>query len=141
MTVVLMVGLALAIARVTRLLVKDALPPIKLVREWIDRHWWDYDIESYLEQRRALPKGIKRRRWFWRWIGHSIAYIWTCDWCMSVWVGLGVWAVADWATRLSVPYPWLIMAAGSLLSGWLGNLQSEHDQRYEARAREMARPT
>lgn len=136
MTFAFIVLMVLGIARLTRLLVKDAFPPVRLVRDWIDAHWWDHDIEAG----RARPKTVKRRRWFWRWVGHSIAYVWTCDWCMSVWVGFGAWAVADWGTTISVPYPWLIVAAGSLLAGWLGNLQSEHDQRYEARAREANRP-
>jgi hypothetical protein len=126
MTILLFVGLVLAIARTTRLLVVDEWPPVKRLRGWIDATFWRGEHE---------PTAATRWLRFWRGVGHAFAYVWTCPWCMSVWVGFAIWGLADW--RLSVPYPWLIVASGSLVAGWLGNLDAEHDQRWELRQRDI----
>jgi len=154
-TVLLVLGLIVAVWRVSRLLVSDAFPPVKAVREWTVRTFGDVDAEGGL---------VGGRRWGWmvrldkpnadgevstgrhvgraaagalRGFSHAIAYVWTCPWCMSVWAGAVLVAAADW--RLSVPYPWLIVAAGSALSGAMSWVESEHDQRWELRQREVER--
>ena len=124
MTIVLIVLLIVATWRGTRLLVKDDLPPVRLLREWFIHTFGAVD---------GLGKLVGGRRW--GLVGYSIAYVWTCSWCMSVWVGVALVALADW--RLSVPYPWLIVAAGSGLSGLLGMLEYRVDQRAEQADREL----
>ncbi len=124
MTLPLFVGLTLAIWRITRLLLLDTFPPVKAIREWFLSVFARSD-----EQGNII--GGKR----WGMLGYSLAYVWTCAWCMSVWVGLGVWALADW--RLSVPYPWLIVAAGSLISGLASQVEAAHEQRYALRQQEL----
>jgi hypothetical protein len=123
---VLAVGLVLAVWRITRLLVVDEFPPVRAVREWFIRTFAIISVEGEMTGGRRLGG-----------IGHAIAYIWTCPWCMSVYVGASVWAAADW--RLSVPFPWLIVALGSGLSGVWGMVESEHDQRYKLRDAEIER--
>lgn len=135
MSLLLWFGLVLAVVRVTRLLIKDTFPPIALPREWI--------LSTFLRDEvtgRARMPGTSRWLRFWQWIGHSFAYVWTCMWCMSVWVGFGVWGITDWATRLSVPYPWLMVAVGSMLSGAWVLVENEHDQRWAMRQRDIDRP-
>lgn len=125
MTIVLVVLMIVAIWRVTRLLLKDDLPPVRLTREWF--------IHTFGVVADGKVAGGKR----WGILGFSIAYIWTCPWCMSFWVGLLIWAGADW--RLSVPYPWLIIAAGSGLSGMMAAVEYRIDQRADIDDRELGR--
>ena len=131
MRVLLVILLGRAIWRTTRLLVVDEFPLIKLPRDrFIDALW---DDQIALVGKR--PEGVSRWIWFWRYVGHSLAYLWTCPWCMSVYVGAGLVAAADW--RLDVPYPWLIVAAGSLAAGLGATLEQAAEQRYKLREREL----
>lgn len=121
---VLAVGMVVAVWRLTRLLVVDEWPPARAVREWFISTFGVVDGDG------ALVGG---RRW--GWVGHAVAYVWTCPWCMSPYVGGLVWWAADW--RLSVPFPWLILAAGSGLAGVMSWVESEHEQRWKLRDREL----
>lgn len=125
MSLLLFAGLLVAVWRVTRLLVRDEFPPVRAVREWM--------VATFARINDA-GEIVGGRRW--GGVGYAVGYVWTCPWCMSVWVGLGVWAVADW--RLSVPYPWLLVAAGSGLSGVLEWVESAHEQRWKLRERDLA---
>lgn len=126
MTALLVLGMIVATWRLTRLLIVDEFPPVRAVREWFIRTFAVVDADGGMVGGRHLGG-----------IGHAVAYVWTCQWCMSVYVGLGVWAAADW--RLSVPYPWLILAAGSAVSGVMSWIESEHDQRWKLREAELER--
>ncbi len=123
---VLAAGMVLAIWRLTRLLVVDDFPPVRAVRDWFIKTFAVISPEGEMTGGRHLGG-----------LGHAVAYIWTCPWCMSVYVGAGVWAAADW--RLSVPYPWLILAAGSGLAGLMSWVEGEHEQRYKLRELEIER--
>lgn len=112
--------LAVATWRLTRLLVRDEFPPTRALREWVLRTFADIQPDGTLAPSKQ-----------WGAAGHALAYLFTCTWCMSIWVGAAVVALADW--RLSVPYPWLVVAAGSALSGLLNMIDVEHDQRYRIR--------
>ena len=112
--------LAVATWRLTRLLVRDEFPPTRALREWVLRTFADIQSDGTLTPSKQ-----------WGAAGHALAYLWTCTWCMSIWVGAGVVALADW--RLSVPYPWLLVAAASALSGLANMVDVEHDQRYRIR--------
>ena len=118
MNLLLFVGLVVTIWRVTRLLIKDEFPPVLALRIWVFREFAWVDPNGHVIGGRKwgpVPTGLS----------HAIAYIFTCMWCMSFWVGLVVWALADW--RLSVPFPWLIIAAGSGLSGLMGQIEAKLD--------------
>lgn len=121
---VLAVGMIAAVWRLTRLLVVDEWPPVRATREWFIRTFGISDAAGNLTGGRRLGG-----------LGYAVAYIWTCPWCMSPYVGALVWWAADW--RLSVPYPWLILAAGSGMSGVMSWIESEHEQRWKLRDREL----
>lgn len=121
---VLAVSMIVAIWRVTRLLVLEDFPPVRAVRDWMISTFGLVDADGNLVGGRRLGG-----------IGYAVAYIWTCPWCMSAYVGGLVWWAADW--RLSVPFPWLILAAGSGLSGVMSWVESEHEQRWKIRDRDL----
>lgn len=70
----LLVVLALAAYRATRLAVKDDFPPVRVPREWVKVHG---------------PE----------WAGELV----TCHWCASGWISLGLVAAADWRTSVPLP--------------------------------------
>ena len=123
---VLAAGMVVTTWRLTRLAVSEAWPPVRIIREWIIDRFALVSADGDII-------GGKR----WGWLGHAIAYVWTCPWCMSPYIGALVWAAADW--RLSVPFPWLILAAGSGLSGVMAWVESEHEQRWKLRDAEIER--
>jgi hypothetical protein len=131
MTYLLWFGMVVAIWRITRLLVKEDFPPVAGIRDWFIN---TFGIRSAMTG--ELASG---RRW--GVVGFSIAYIWTCMWCMSVWVGIGVWAVASFWLGLHVSYPALLIAVGSGLAGIIGALDERIDQRYELARLEIKRKT
>lgn len=117
------------IARGTRLAVVDEFPPAAAVRHWFIRTFATVDRRSFKVQRDKARWGRLAG------LAYSIAYVWTCPWCSSVWVGVLVWGVSVW-------WPWLIwpvavVSAGSLVAGWDANLQGEHDKRYELAERKL----
>lgn len=127
--VVILLLLAVCGWRLTRFLVLDEFPPIRGLRHWFVRTFATVDRDG-----NVIPD---REAWG-RFAGlaHSVAYVWTCPWCMSIWASGLVWAIADWPwwgakADMSVPWPWAIIALTSLLAGWDSNLQGEHDKRWE----------
>jgi uncharacterized protein DUF1360 len=133
--VAFLVALAVVGARLTRLLVVDEFPPVKGLRHWFVRIFAAVDRLG-----NVVPD---RERWG-RLAGaaHSVAYVWTCPWCMSVWAAAAIWGIADWSfwgikADMSVPWPWAMIALTSLLAGWDANLQGEHDKRWERLDREL----
>ena len=123
----LFVLVLLATHRITRLLVDDKLPLVDLPRRWLINHFGRFDHEGNLT-------GGRR----WGRLGWSIAYLWTCPWCMSVWVAAGLVFTAGAFT--SIPLPWLWIAAASTVTGFLsGVVESEHELRYELAELEVAR--
>ncbi len=108
-----------AIWRVTRLLVVDEWPPTRALREWI--------VQAFADV--AADGKVVRGRW--GGVGLAVAYLWTCQWCMSVWVG--AWLVSLTTVYMSVPAPWLVVAAGSCVAGVMSWVEAEHEQRWQAR--------
>lgn len=140
----LALGLVVAIWRTTRLLVVDEFPPIKGLREWSVRTFGRVDESGALTGGRGPRWGktvsvrgdlARAAAGVLRGINHAVAYVWTCPWCMSVWAGAGIVWLADW--KLSVSYPWLIVAAGSALTGAMSWIESEHDQRWALKQRQI----
>ena len=89
LTVVLV---ALATYRITRLLVRDSFPPIAVQRARIEERWGDGSWQAYLS---------------------------TCTWCASVYVGGVVIGITDYIT--SVPLPGWTWAAASAVAGLLAS--------------------
>lgn len=122
-------GMVLTIWRVTRLLVKDEFPPTAALRAW--------HIDTFGQRHSQTGELIGGKRW--GALGFSIAYVWSCMWCMSFWVGLALWWLAVGAAGIDVPWPWLLVAAGSGASGLIGSIEARIDQRYELAELELTR--
>lgn len=116
------------IVRGTRLAVVDEWPPARGLRYWFVRTFAAVDTRGNVV---ADPKRWGRLSG----LAYSVAYVWTCPWCMSIWVGTGVWFIG-------AAWPWLIwpaavVAVGSMVAGWDANAQGEHDKRYEVMERKL----
>lgn len=112
---VLIILTFLATHRVTRLITRDHLPIIAVPRQKIVL-WLDPPTEMETEDGRRIaitpapryPLGI---------FGRSVAFLLECDWCTSVWVATGI-VLAEWyLTTWPVPYPPLLVAAASTVTG------------------------
>lgn len=128
-------ALVVIIARLTRLAIVDEWPPAKGLRHWFVRTFATVDRRG-----NVVPDPARWGRL--AGLAHAVAYVWTCPWCMSIWVGFAVWGIADWSfwgakADMSVSWPWAILAAGSMLAGWDANMQGEHDKRYEVMERKL----
>ena len=128
MTVLLVLGLTVATWRVTRLLVADEFPPTRALREIVLRTWGQIDRAGHIT-------GGRR----WGGLGHAIAYLWTCPWCMSPWVAAALIALTErWA---NVPLPWLVGALGASFTGAMTMIEGACEQRFELRRLQIERET
>ena len=114
--------ICLATYSATRFLVADQFPPVRVTREWLKTTLHPVDDNG---------QPIRYKQWPMRAVSavfRSIAYLITCEWCMSFWVG----AVIIWATcqYTSVPLPWLLLAVARAVTGWLANLEGWCEQRW-----------
>lgn len=120
----------MAIVSLTRFVVKDEFPPMRWVRDAILDTFGVFDGEGNLtggRGRAAASKGI----------AHSIAYLFTCPWCMSFWVGVGVANYLLVATDIP---PWQLIAlifAARIAAGWLAMLEELLEQRRAEAARRL----
>lgn len=100
--------------RITRLVIADTFPPIEKPRVWLINYWWP-DEDWKTTHPNAVPN--------WGKLGWSFRYLFTCPWCMSVWVGGPlIIAVDQW---YDVPVPWLVWAASSAVTGLLSGLEDK----------------
>lgn len=104
LTVILM---TLCAYRLSHLLVDDEFPPIKWLR---DKFTFPYTLPQTDERRRRTR------------VPYWLAYLWTCNWCMTVWTSGGV-TVLTWLV-LGLPAPLLVwggVAAGAALISHVEN--------------------
>ncbi|WP_327592453.1 DUF1360 domain-containing protein [Streptomyces chartreusis] len=137
-TGLLLLVMALATYRLTRLVVEDTFPPVLWLRDRVAGGWrpltlaeheryvaaspsaqavirdaWSYDPDDELRQRH-----VRRARWSPHWLAELLS----CPWCASGWIAAGVTA-GVWAT-VGLPMPLLVWpavwAAGALIAaqGW-----------------------
>lgn len=105
-----MLLLILATHRVTRFMTRDAFPLIAVPREAFVQRWARYsDAKTREEKRRAI--GGKTTNVFMA----SLAYLWECDWCMSIWVGAGLTAGAYAWTPLGEQH-WFVAVLAALVA-------------------------
>jgi hypothetical protein len=71
-----------AVHRVTRFFTRDALPIVKVPREAFVQRWGVYDDD---EDKSTSINGKKTNI-----VMSSLAYLWECDWCSSVWAAAGL---------------------------------------------------
>lgn len=93
---------SLATYRATRLITRDAVPLIAVPREAFVQRWGTYADASTPEEKRTSIGG-KRTNLLMR----SLAYLWECDWCASVWVASGLTYAAWRFTELGNEH-WLV---------------------------------
>lgn len=98
----LVVLIAISTHRLTRLITRDALPLIAAPREHFVKRWGGYSDAETPEEKR-LSIGGQRTNIFMK----SLAYLWECDWCTSVWVSAGVTYAAYEMTDLG-EHHWLV---------------------------------
>jgi hypothetical protein len=106
----------LATHRVTRFVTRDAFPLVAGPRRWIENRWDPFDDATWTKwrglnrkQRRELVHQIREQGSNIGWpnvFGRSLAYLVTCDWCTSIWVGAGLIAVTRWW----LGWDWLLAA-------------------------------
>jgi hypothetical protein len=90
--VLVVVLVALASYRITRLLVRDEFPPISVRRARIAERWGDESWQAYLS---------------------------TCSWCAGVYVA-GLVTLATWAAT-GLPVPALVWASAAAVTGFLAS--------------------
>ena len=129
----LWIGIVVATMRTTRLLVKDEWPPAKRLRDAVTETFGAYSPSGEADGSWHLVSGKR-----WGIIGYSLAYIWTCPWCMSPWVAAALSWIAVWL-GFSVPLPWLLIAVASQATGVMQSLDERLDQRYELAKLEIDR--
>lgn len=105
--------LVLTIYRTTRLVITDTFPPIGVPRTRL-LNWWAPDLDWLRDHPDCRPH--------WGALGRSLRYLFSCPWCMSVWVGVPViWATDRWFYL--VPAPVLVWAAASAVTGLLAAVE------------------
>lgn len=116
---ILVVLTCLTTHRLTRLITRDHLPLIAVPREKIVNYLdppQKVDGE-WLDPLPKRPLGV---------VGWSVAFLLECDWCMSVYVAAAVVASEVYIFHLDVPYPLLLAAAASTITGLIA--QHEPDE-------------
>lgn len=114
----LVVLTCLTVHRVTRLITRDHLPIIAVPRQRVVL-WLDPPVEVDgipVAPPPRYPLGI---------FGRSLAFLLECDWCMSVWVGAALVLAEVYLTDWPVPYPPLLAAAASTITGLVAQREPE----------------
>lgn len=100
--------------RTTRFVIKDTFPPVGVPRTHL-LNWWAPDGDWVRERPTAQPH--------WGAFGRSLRYLFSCPWCMSMWLGAPIiWGVMQFAV---VPLPVLVWAAASGVTGLLHDLEDK----------------
>ena len=138
MTGLLVILLVLAVYRTTRFITRDKFPLMDIPRESFVQRWGVYegvtrdvpdDKRNFLVRAFLYLFGMQ-----WQAIGgkrtnlimKSLAYLWECDWCTSIWIG-GVIVYAS-TQFINVPYPFLFWLASSAATGLLTNIEEKLDK-------------
>jgi uncharacterized protein DUF1360 len=109
--------IALAVHRLTRLTTRDKFPLISLPRYYVT-NWLDPSTE-YIQTYQKKHPDRPAPQAHWGIIGSSLAYLWECDWCVSVWVSAAL--VTGLTHFISVPMPFLIWLAASTVTGLIAS--------------------
>lgn len=113
--------IALATHRLTRLVTRDKFPLIAVPRYYVT-NWLD-PSDEYISVYRKKHPDRQDPKSHWGIVGSSLAYLWECDWCVSVWVSAGVvYATCHWT---SVPYPILVWLTASTVTGLIAANEPE----------------
>lgn len=100
----------LATPRATRLWTRDKIPLIAVPRELFVQRWGVFEDATGVDRRTSIG-GRKTNI-----VMASLAYLWECDWCSSMWIGGGL-------TYLTYRWPetmmWVLLTlVASYAAGW-----------------------
>jgi hypothetical protein len=126
----------LATHRVTRFVTRDAFPLVAGPRRWIEHRWDPFTDDEWAKWRtldrqhrrelvaqiRAVPNN------YIGWpnpVGRSVAYLVTCDWCTSIWVGAGLIAVTRWWLGWDWFFAALVWLTASTVTGLIAQREPE----------------
>lgn len=113
----------LATHRVTRLITRDALPIIAVPREAFAQRWAGF-VDAKTKEDKRLSIGGKKTNV----VMKSIAYLWECDWCTSMYVAAGLTYLAWRWTSLGDQH-WIIAVlvglAASTVTGLIAQREPE----------------
>lgn len=129
MSLIEAVAIMLTTWSITRLLIKDEFPPVRIVRDWAIATFGVVGKDGALVGGRAG----------WGIVGWSIAYLWTCFWCMSVWVA-GILVALALTVRLDVMMIVYVIFVARGAAGLLGMIEARVDQSYEEAQRRLDSP-
>jgi len=118
--------------RATRIVTRDKLPLICVPREWFVQRWGAYEDdptatwETRRGQRRVSIGGFRTNAF-----AASLAYLWECDWCLSIWIGSGL-TYLTW--RWSETMLWMLAAlVTSGFTGFATKIETYLDKKTESR--------
>lgn len=132
----LVVLTCVATYRLTRFITRDAFPLVSVPRRWIDRNWNpfpDDDVwasyqkspeaaKAIVRQNLAEQHGITTRP---TGLKRSIAYLFGCAWCVSIWVGAGVTGFVMIFIGLTWPWFFLLWLTASAVTGLISQREPE----------------
>ena len=107
--------LVLATHRVTRIVTRDGIPLMATPREAFVRRWGRPADATTPEQRRTSFGGRPTNGFM-----SSLAYLWECDWCASVWVAAALTYLAWLWTPLGDQHWYVAVLLGLTASGVTG---------------------
>jgi len=97
----------LATHRVTRLITRDSFPLIAAPREAFARRWARFADAETPEERRRTVSGKPTNA-----VMASLAYLWECDWCASMYVAAVLTYLAWRWTPLGEQHWWVAVLLG-----------------------------
>lgn len=101
--------------RATRLITRDSIPLIALPRDAFVQRWGGFSDAKTREERRLSLNGRRTNI-----VMKSLAYLWECDWCTSMWVSAALTFIAWWLTPLSELHWFVGVLTGLTASGVTG---------------------
>lgn len=118
---------AIGTYRVTRIVTRDKMPVIGVPRERFVERWGVYEDA---DDRRVSISGKQTNV-----VMASLAYLWECDWCASIWLGAGL-GYLTW--RWPETMLWVLLPlAASAATGWLANLETLLDKKIDKKIEKM----
>jgi len=107
--------------RVTRLITRDAIPIIAVPREAFAQRWATAADAKTREDRRQSIGGRPTNL-----VMRSLAYLWECDWCASVWVAAVITYLAWRWTPLGDQH-WLVAVLVGLTASSFTGLVAQRE--------------
>ncbi len=109
--------LPFATHRVTKFITRDKFPPMAEPRDAFVERWGVY-VDAPKSERKTSISGRPTN-----YLMRSLAYLWECDWCTSVWVAAGL----TWLTwRYPETLQWvLLVLAASDVTGLIATAEPD----------------